>query len=280
MGRAVAAPAACARILRRVRPDVVLGAGGYVAGPMMAAAAARRVPSALLEADAHLGLANRLAAPLARVVLLAFPIPGREPPRYRVVGRPVDPAFHTTSREDARGAYGLGVDDRVVAIFGGSLGAGTLNAAAAQAFADGPPAGVTVLHVTGKGKLTGVTPADRYRVFEYCDRMPALLAASDLVVCRAGGSVFEVAAAGRPAVLVPWPGATADHQSANAAHFAAAGAAEVVEDAALDGARLRATVEQLLGDRARLDAMAAAMRGLARPDAARDVADAIMELAP
>ena len=277
--RAVAAPASCARILGRVRPDVVLGAGGYVAGPMLAAAAGRRIPAALLEADAHLGLANRLAAPLVRLVLLAFPVPGREPPRYRVIGRPVDPAFVTTTREEARAAYAIDPEQQVVAIFGGSLGAGTLNAAAAAAFAAGAPAGVTVLHVTGRGKLAGVAPADGYRVFEYCDRMPLLLAAADLVVCRAGGSVFEVAAAGRPAILVPWPGATADHQRLNAAPFERAGAALVVDDAALDGLRLRTEVQALLGDPARLGAMATAMRSLARPDAAREAADAVLELA-
>jgi UDP-N-acetylglucosamine--N-acetylmuramyl-(pentapeptide) pyrophosphoryl-undecaprenol N-acetylglucosamine transferase len=277
--RAIAAPAACARILGRVRPDVVLGAGGYVAGPMIAAAAARRIPSALMEADAHLGLANRMAAPLARVVLLAFPIAGREPPHYRVVGRPVDPAFAGTTREEARTAYAIPAGDRVVAIFGGSLGAGTINAAAASAFGEGAPANVTVLHVTGRGKLAGVAPADGYRVFEFCDRMPLLLAAADLVVCRAGGSVFEVAAAGRPAVLVPWPGATGDHQRRNAEPFAAGGAAVVVDDDALDGVRLRAEVDSLLADPARLAAMAAAMRGLARPDATRAVADAVLELA-
>jgi UDP-N-acetylglucosamine--N-acetylmuramyl-(pentapeptide) pyrophosphoryl-undecaprenol N-acetylglucosamine transferase len=166
-----------------------------------------------------------------------------------------------------------------VTIFGGSLGAGTLNAAAVGAFGDGAPEGVVVLHVTGRGKLAGVAPADGYRVFEFCDRMPLLLRAADLVVCRAGGSVFEVAAAGRPAVLVPWPGATGDHQRRNARPFAEAGAAVVVDDAELDGPRLRAEVDALLGDPARLQAMGVAMAGLARPHAARDVADAVLELA-
>jgi UDP-N-acetylglucosamine--N-acetylmuramyl-(pentapeptide) pyrophosphoryl-undecaprenol N-acetylglucosamine transferase len=138
---------------------------------------------------------------------------------------------------------------------------------------------VTVLHVTGRGKLAGVAPAEGYRVFEFCDRMPLLLAAADLVVCRAGGSVFEVAAAGRPAILVPWPGATADHQRLNAAPFEQAGAAMVVDDDALDGARLRQEIEALLGDPARLGAMGTAMRALARPDPARDAAEAVLELA-
>jgi UDP-N-acetylglucosamine--N-acetylmuramyl-(pentapeptide) pyrophosphoryl-undecaprenol N-acetylglucosamine transferase len=121
-------------------------------------------------------------------------------------------------------------------------------------------------------------PGERYRVFEYTDRMPDLLAAADLVVCRAGGSVFEVAAAGRPAVLVPWSGAAADHQTSNALHFVRAGAALLVADGELDAARLRRETEGLLADPARLAAMAAAMRAAARPHAAADVADELLAL--
>src|SRR5207248_8037901 len=96
LGLAAAAPAVCLRILARRRPDVVLGGGGYVAGPMVVAAWARRIPAALTEADAHLGLANRLAAPFARRVFLAFPIDGKGPPKYRVTGRPVPSRSHPT----------------------------------------------------------------------------------------------------------------------------------------------------------------------------------------
>jgi UDP-N-acetylglucosamine--N-acetylmuramyl-(pentapeptide) pyrophosphoryl-undecaprenol N-acetylglucosamine transferase len=278
LGEATAAPVRCGRILRRIRPHAVLGAGGYVAGPMVAAAAALRIPAALTEADSHLGLANRLAAPMARRVLLAFPIPGLDPPRYRVVGRPVEPAFFHTDPTDARRRLGIDAAARVVVIFGGSMGAGTLNAAAGEAYAEEPPPGVTVLHVAGRGKLGGIVPGERYRVFEYTDRMPDLLAAADLVVCRAGGSVFEVAAAGRPAVLVPWSGAAADHQTSNALHFVRAGAALLVPDGELDAARLRRETEALLADPARLAAMAAAMRAAARPHAAADVADELLAM--
>ena len=279
LGRAAAAPIACARILRRVGPHTVLGAGGYVAGPMVAAAAALRIPTALTEADAHLGLANRLAVPFARRVLLAYPIPGLDGDRFRVVGRPVDPAFGRVDRDQARGRWGIAAAERVVVIFGGSLGAGPLNAAAAAAFGGGAPAGVVVLHVTGRGRGAGIVPAEGYRVLEYCETMPELLACADLVVCRAGGSVFEVAAAGRPAVLVPWPGATANHQWTNARHFADAGAAVVLRDADLDGPLLRDEVVRLLADEPRLAAMVAAMRHVARPRAAVDVADELEALA-
>ena len=149
-------------------------------------------------------------------MLLAVPIAGLEGGRYRVVGRPVDPAFFTVTRAEARATYGIADDEQVVAVFGGSLGAGRLNAAVAEAYGEEDPAAPLVLHVTGRGKLVGTQPHDRLRVFEYCDSMPQLLHAADLVVCRAGGSVWEVAAAGAPAILVPWSGAAGDHQTANA----------------------------------------------------------------
>jgi UDP-N-acetylglucosamine--N-acetylmuramyl-(pentapeptide) pyrophosphoryl-undecaprenol N-acetylglucosamine transferase len=210
-------------------------------------------------------------------VLLAVPIAGLAGERYRVVGRPVDPAFFSVTREDARAAYAIAADEQVVAVFGGSLGAGRLNTAVADAYGDEDPAAPLVLQVTGRGKLAGAFPHDRLRVFEYCDSMPELLHAADLVVCRSGGSVWEVAAAGAPAILVPWAGAAGDHQTANAAYFGAG--AVVVPDAELDGVRLRAEVAALLADAPRRVAMAAAMRRLARPDAASEIADELLALA-
>jgi len=165
----------------------------------------------------------------------------------------------------------------VVAVFGGSLGAGRLNEAVAAAYGEEDPTAPLVLQVTGRGKLAGSAAHDRLRVFEYCDSMPELIHAADLVVCRASGTVWEVAAAAVPAVLVPWAGAAGDHQTANAAHFASG--AVVVPDAELDGARLRAEVTALLADGERRAAMAAAMHALARPDAAPDVADELLALA-
>src|SRR3954466_13817969 len=123
---ALAAPVACRSILRRRKPDAVLGAGGFVAGPMVLAARLERIPCALTEADAHLGLANRLAAPLADRVFLALPV-GREGEKYRPVGRPIPAASRARPRSEARAALGLAPDARVVLVFGGSLGARVLN---------------------------------------------------------------------------------------------------------------------------------------------------------
>ncbi len=278
VGQAIVAPVACARIIGRVRPDVVLGGGGFVAGPMIAAAAARRVPTALVEIDAHVGLANRLATPLADRILLSFAIAGCEPPRYQLVGRPVEPAFFTTTRAEGRALYGIGDSEAVVVVFGGSLGAGPFNTVVPEAFG-GRTDGPLVLHVTGRGRATGIVPTDRYRVFEYCDTMPQLLAAADVVVCRGGGSLFEVAAAGRPAIVVPWPGAAGDHQASNAAAFAATGAVIVLDEADFNAARLAAEVAGLLAAPERREALAAAIAGLARPEAAATIADVVLELA-
>jgi UDP-N-acetylglucosamine--N-acetylmuramyl-(pentapeptide) pyrophosphoryl-undecaprenol N-acetylglucosamine transferase len=142
------APVAASRILRARRPDVVLGGGGYVAGPMVLAAGVQRIPAGLTEADAHLGLANRLAAPFARRVFLSYPIPGREGAKYRIVGRPI-PRRSRASLEpgDARRRFDLPPEGQVVLICGGSLGARTLNEAAVEAFGEDGP---SVLHLTGE----------------------------------------------------------------------------------------------------------------------------------
>src|SRR5262249_45054980 len=147
VGLAAAAPVTCRRILERRRPDVVLGGGGYVAGPMVFAAWTERIPSALTEADAHLGLANRLAAPFADRVLLALPVHGRTAGKYRAVGRPVPDASRALARGEARRRLGLSADGPVILVFGGSLGAGLLNDLAVAAWGDGGP---EVLHLCGE----------------------------------------------------------------------------------------------------------------------------------
>src|SRR5579862_10073690 len=146
LAQALAAPAACLRILAKRRPDVVLGAGGYVAGPMVLAARMRGIPSALTEADAHLGLANRIAAPLADRVFLALPV-GRDGEKYRPVGRPIPERSQPRPRGEARAAFGLPPDARVVLVFGGSLGARLLNDLALDAWAESGPA---VVHLCGE----------------------------------------------------------------------------------------------------------------------------------
>jgi UDP-N-acetylglucosamine--N-acetylmuramyl-(pentapeptide) pyrophosphoryl-undecaprenol N-acetylglucosamine transferase len=271
------APLACLRILERRRPDVVLGAGGYVAGPMVVAAAARRIPSALMEADAHLGLSNRLAAPFAKRVFLAFPIPGREGGKYRVTGRPVPARAKPVPRDEARREFELPAEGPLLLVYGGSQGARSLNELVVDTFGEEGP---LVLHLAGERdyeELKGRVRRDGYRFVAYTHHFGAALAAADLALARAGGSVYELAGAGVPAVLVPYPHATADHQTKNALHFERAGAAVLVAEAELG--RVPDLVMSLLGDAARRDAMAAAMRRMARPAAANEIAEEVLALA-
>jgi UDP-N-acetylglucosamine--N-acetylmuramyl-(pentapeptide) pyrophosphoryl-undecaprenol N-acetylglucosamine transferase len=279
---AVAVPRA-RRLLRRIGADAAIGGGGYVAGPVGLAAASLRLPLFLTEADSHLGIANRLLAPLAERVFLAFALEGRSGERYEVTGRPVPPGTATADRDAARGRFAL-PDGPCLLVFGGSIGARTINEAALEAF--GPEAPCTVLHASGRRdyaslreRLDALGSPAHYRLVEYVEPFADALAAADLAVARAGGSVFELAAAGLPAILVPYPHATADHQAGNARWMAEGGAAVVVPDADLDAARLRDEVERLTGDGERLRAMAGAARRLARPDAADRIADAVVTAA-
>ena len=275
--RALAAPAACDRILGRRRPDVVLGGGGYVSGPMVLAAARRRIPAALMEADAHLGLANRLAAPFARRVFLSFPIPGKKPPKYQVTGRPIPSRSQPVPREEARRLFDLPQDGPVLLVAGGSLGARALNDLAIESFGSAGPA---VLHLSGEReheRLQGRVSRSDYRLLPFTDDYGAALGAADLVLARAGGGVWELAAAGKPAILVPYPLATADHQTKNARYFQTAGGAILVPESELG--RVPEIVRSLLGDARRLEEMGAAMRQAARPEAADEIAEELMSLA-
>jgi UDP-N-acetylglucosamine--N-acetylmuramyl-(pentapeptide) pyrophosphoryl-undecaprenol N-acetylglucosamine transferase len=277
VARSVRAFFAARRLIGRERPDVVLGGGGYVAGPVGAAAVSQRVPLVLTEADSHLGLTNRLLARFARRVCLAFPLEGRNPPRFLVTGRPVPAPVE--DRAAARARFGIPADATVVVVFGGSLGARTINVAAAEGLGGGD---FWVLHASGTRDyeaLRGLVPAERYVLEPYISPFGDALAAADLAVARSGGSIFEVAAHGLPALLIPYPYAAADHQTSNARWMADADAAVVVADADLTPQRLRTEVDALLGDRERLAAMAAASRGLARPDAGRDIAAEILAAA-
>lgn len=275
--QAARAPFSCASILRRRKPDVVLGGGGYVAGPMVLAARLLGIPAALTEADAHLGLANRLATPFARRVLLAYEIPGRSGSKYRVVGRPIPVAHRGATREEGRRLFGLPSDGPVVAVFGALAGATTLNEMAVEAWADSGP---SVLHISGArdyDALAARVSRPGYVLVPQTDQFGAALAAADLAVSRAGGTVWELAAAGTPSILVPYPYATADHQTLNARHFERGGGAIVVPNA--EAARIPGLVDELLADRARLEAMREAMLGLAKPDAADTIAEELIALA-
>ena len=271
------APIACARILARRRPDVVFGGGGYVAGPMVYAAWRKRTPAALSEADARLGLANQLAARFARRVFLAYDLPERRDPKYRVVGRPIPESARRMDRAVARAQLGLPAEGRVLLVAGARAGAQALNELAVESFgAVGPP----VLHISGERDyeaLRGRVSRADYRLVPLLDGLGAAYGACDLAITRSGGTVWELAAAGLPAILVPYPFATADHQTLNARHFERGGGAILVPETELGV--VPELARSLLDDPDRLELMAERMRGLARPDAAQVIAEELIALA-
>jgi UDP-N-acetylglucosamine--N-acetylmuramyl-(pentapeptide) pyrophosphoryl-undecaprenol N-acetylglucosamine transferase len=280
---AVGAVAAARKALRARDADVVMGGGGYVAGPAGLGAVLTGTPLVLTEADSHLGLANRLLAGRARRVCLAFPIEGREGDPYLVTGRPVPAAVVQAERGAARERFGIAAEARCLLVMGGSQGARSVNLAAIEAFAETEGRQFDVLHLAGRRdypeleeRLTAAPYKGGYTLIEYEPNLGDVLAASDLVLGRSGGSIFEVTAAGRPAILVPYPYATADHQSANAAWMERGGAATVLPDAEVNAKRLRGEVASILGDATRLEEMSAASRALAKPDAARRIADEVL----
>jgi UDP-N-acetylglucosamine--N-acetylmuramyl-(pentapeptide) pyrophosphoryl-undecaprenol N-acetylglucosamine transferase len=273
--RAGAALRTAGGLLRRHHPDAVLGGGGYVAGPVGLAAAMLRIPLVLTEADSHLGITNRLLASRAARVCLAFPLAGRDSSRYLVTGRAVPATYE--DRASARAAFQLAAEEVCVLVFGGSLGARTINEASVRAFADAP---YRILHVAGHrdfGRL--VAPGPHYDLRAYVVPFGPALAAADLAVARSGGSVFELAQYGVPSVLVPYPYASADHQTSNARWMERGGAVTVVPDAELTPERLRAEVDAIALDPDRRAAMAAAARGLARPEAAHTIAREVLAAA-
>jgi UDP-N-acetylglucosamine--N-acetylmuramyl-(pentapeptide) pyrophosphoryl-undecaprenol N-acetylglucosamine transferase len=248
------------------------------------AAASMRVPLVLTEADSHLGISNRMLARFARKVFLAFPIEGRDGDLYEVVGRPVPSGTGAADERAARARFGMADGERCLLVFGGSLGARSLNQAAIEAF--GREAPFAVLHACGerdhdalRSRLVELGAPPHYHLHPYVEPFADALGVADLAVARAGGSVFELAAAGVPAVLVPYPHATADHQTGNARWMADAGAAVVMRDSDLTAETLAREVLALMGDDGRLSAMSRSARGLSKADAADRIAAEALSLA-
>jgi undecaprenyldiphospho-muramoylpentapeptide beta-N-acetylglucosaminyltransferase len=264
-------------LVRRYRPRVVVGFGGYASLPCLVAAWIWRVPRVVHEQDSVIGLANRIGIRLGARV--AASLPGVDAPDAVLTGNPIRPVFRDFQRHVQ--------EPPLVAAFGGALGARSINHATLGLYDKWRDRrDVAVHHVTGprneqecEQRLQAMRRAGdtlTYELVGYEPRMPDVYSRAALVVCRAGaGTVAELTAAGLPAVLVPLPGAPSDHQSRNAATLAAAGAAVVVGDDECDSARLDRVVNELLSSPARLAQMSEAARSLARPDAAARLADLV-----
>jgi UDP-N-acetylglucosamine--N-acetylmuramyl-(pentapeptide) pyrophosphoryl-undecaprenol N-acetylglucosamine transferase len=272
-------------LVARHRPAVVFGVGGYASMAPSVAAGILRRPLVLHEQNARPGAANRLAARFASAC--AVSLPGTPLPKAVHTGNPLSTAFtglvrSAETRAAARARLGISESAVVLAAWGGSLGSRRINLAVKHLVENwAGPAGVHIHHVIGRRDFPTwqdpqVVAGIEYRSVEYEDSMSDVMLAADLGVCRAGGNtVAELAAAGLPALLVPLPIATEDHQTANARSLVDAGGALLVSDDQLDGKRLADAVVPLLGDGGRLTEMSAAVSRLARPDAASRVADLV-----
>ncbi|MGH7805438.1 MAG: undecaprenyldiphospho-muramoylpentapeptide beta-N-acetylglucosaminyltransferase, partial [Candidatus Binatia bacterium] len=273
-----ASVAAAWRILGDVRPDLVLGVGGYASAPAALAAWTRRIPTVLLEQNAVPGMTNRLLGRIADRVCVNF----AESTRYFPSGRTIETGNPVRLAAPAPRTSG----EFSVLVFGGSAGARRLNEVGVDAFARLAADGRAprVVHQTGHAEAEGV--ATRYRdrgiaadVRAFIDDMPTAYAAADLVVCRAGASTLaELTALGKPAILVPYPFAADDHQRRNAEALVARGAAVMILDREISAEKLAAEIAGLRDDPIRLRTMADAAKSLGRPDAAEKVVDVCLAL--
>lgn len=272
--------------VRAFRPDVALGLGGYAAGPILLAAAAQRVPTALLEQNARVGLTNRVLAKTVGRAYLTFDetLPAFGAARGRVLGNPVRRAFVQAAHRALHDPIGVEARARTVLVLGGSQGARSLNThvPAALARAGVRALGVRVVHQTGAAMVDEV--AERYRslgveasVVPFIDDVAAAYLDAALVVARAGATTLaELCAVGRASVLVPYPHAAEDHQMTNARALERAGAAIALAEADLSQVALADHVRTLLTHPERRRAMAEAARRRGRPDAAAAIVDDLL----
>jgi len=262
------------KILRKFRPDVMIGVGGYASGPAMFAAALRRVPMVAFEPNVVPGFANRKVAPFVSAAAVHFEETKKYFPNCRVTGVPVRAEFFQLGPRTSAARPTL-------LVFGGSQGAHAINVAmsAALPLLKQQIPGVRLIHQTGERDYDSTVAAYKnisanVEVSKFIDNMPAMFAQADLILCRAGAStVAEIAAAGNPAVFVPFPKSADDHQRRNAEAMENAGAAVVLEERDVTPQVLANTVAELLTDGVKLKAMSEAARNMAHPDATREIAE-------
>jgi UDP-N-acetylglucosamine--N-acetylmuramyl-(pentapeptide) pyrophosphoryl-undecaprenol N-acetylglucosamine transferase len=271
----------CIALLREFRPQVVIGVGGYASGPAMLAAFLLRIPMMAYEPNAVPGLANRLIGKHVDAAAVNFAQTQSFFRNAEVTGVPVREAFFSLPERASDGSQHL-------LVFGGSMGARALNQAMpriASALLNALPR-LTILHQAGAKHLettqaayaaSGADPS-RWQVRAFLDDMPARFADADLILCRSGSSVAELAAAGKPSLLVPFPFAADDHQHKNALIFAEAGAAALVPESEITDERLMTELIGLMSDPERLREMGARARTLAHPNALQRIANMAVRL--
>jgi UDP-N-acetylglucosamine--N-acetylmuramyl-(pentapeptide) pyrophosphoryl-undecaprenol N-acetylglucosamine transferase len=271
--------AASSRLLTEFDPEVVIGVGGYASGPAMVAAIRRKLPTLAFEPNVVPGFANRLIARWVSAAAVHFEETCEYFPRCKVTGVPVRSAFFSIPAK-VGGAPTL-------LVFGGSQGARAINQAMIESLAGlrAKIPGIHIIHQTGQRDYDRVLAAYEQsgisgEVHKFIDDMPGTFGRADLLVCRSGAStVAEIAAAGKPAIFVPFPAAADDHQNVNARALERVGAAVVVEESNLEAAYLVETIAALIADATRLQSMSAAAKSLAHPKAVEEIVEMVRKLA-
>ena len=269
------------RVLAQFKPGVVIGVGGYASGPAMMAAMLCRIPTVAFEPNVVPGFANRVVARFVSAAAVHFSETARYFRRAEVTGVPVRQAFFEIARRSPS------KENPTVLVFGGSQGAHAINQAVMESAAalQARVPGIRIVHQTGERDYNVAQAAyapmgGSVQVFRFIDDMPGYFGQADLLVCRSGAStVAEVAAAGKPAIFVPFPHAADDHQKRNAEALQRAGAAVLLEESNLSRDTLVEAISSLLSNPARLEQMGEAARRLSHPDAARDIAKMAARLA-
>ena len=280
------------RILDEVQPDLVLGAGGYVSGPVLQVAARREIPTAIHEQNAFPGVTNKILARHVDLVFAAMPDAVERlgaPEKTVVVGNPVREEMFHLDRACARRALGVPDGKLMLLSFGGSLGAQRLNEVVAE-LAAWELSTDRFLHYHATGSIEkqdfallaaqkGIDSDPRFVILEYINNMPQMLAAADLVISRAGAlTLAEISAVGRASLLIPSPNVAENHQYHNAMQLQKLGAARVVEEKELTGKKLIALVDKLTKDPAQLQVMGIKAKALAQPDSLVKIYDSLEKL--
>ncbi len=271
-------------LIKRFHPGVVIGTGGYVCGPIGIAASILRVPLIIHESNSYPGVTTRLLASRASMLLLAFDETTRWLRRARkvnVIGTPVRSSLGIASRQEAARFFGLDPSKKTVLVFGGSLGAASINDAVVKMIQHGMSSDLQIIWQTGKSDHMRIESVINRRegmwMGPFIDRMDFAYAAADVVVCRAGATtVAELMAVGKPAILVPYPHAAADHQTHNAAALVSAGAAVLLADRNIQE-ELEPTLMELMKKPDRMDAMRRASASLRKTDTAKRIVDIILK---
>ena len=273
------------RILRRVRPDVVVGTGGYVCGPILFIASLLGIPTVVHESNSYPGATTRMLARRVSSVLVTFDVTKQwlpEGTHAAVVGTPTREELNAARHDDALASYGFDRTKKTVLVFGGSLGAASINNALAACVGRWTESGYQVLWQTGKypgAEAFKRFATDSVRVMDFIEAMSVAYAAADCVVCRSGATTLaELTRFGKPAILIPLPTAAANHQELNARALVDAGAARMIRDAEAPE-KLCTAVSELLNNDDERKAMSARSITLGKPDAGKNIAERILALA-